>query len=60
MVVSFFLILNPPHPSATRAPAPELLGPDDYAAFVESTHVLESFWNDGTLGYGIIAAAKPA
>jgi 27-O-demethylrifamycin SV methyltransferase len=45
--------------AANRDTAAELLGPDDYAAFVDSTHVLESFWNDGTLGYGIIAATKP-
>jgi 27-O-demethylrifamycin SV methyltransferase len=44
---------------ANRETAAELLGPEDYAAFVDSTNVLESFWNDGTLGYGIIAAAKP-
>jgi hypothetical protein len=23
-------------------------------------HILEAFWRDGTLGYGIIAAVKPA
>jgi 27-O-demethylrifamycin SV methyltransferase len=45
---------------ANREAAAELLGTDDYAAFIESTHVLESFWDDGTLGYGIIAATKPA
>jgi cyclopropane fatty-acyl-phospholipid synthase-like methyltransferase len=44
--------------AANRAPAAELLGAQDYAAFVRSTEVLESFWNDGTLGYGIIAAVK--
>jgi 27-O-demethylrifamycin SV methyltransferase len=45
---------------ANRAAVADLLGDDDYAAFVESTEVLEGFWSDGTLGYGIIAAAKPA
>jgi 27-O-demethylrifamycin SV methyltransferase len=44
---------------ANREAAADLLGPDDHAAFVDSTHVLESFWNDGTFGYGIIGAAKP-
>ena len=27
--------------------------------FVESCDVLEGFWDDGTLGYGLIAASKP-
>jgi len=45
--------------AAHREAAAQLLGPDDYDAFVRSTDVLESFWHDGTLGYGIIAAAKP-
>jgi 27-O-demethylrifamycin SV methyltransferase len=34
------------------------LGEDDWARFVESTVVLEGFWDDGTLGYGLIAAAR--
>lgn len=46
--------------AANRETAAGLLGPEDYDAFVRSTHVLESFWNDGTLGYGVIAAAKPS
>ncbi|MGI8761678.1 MAG: SAM-dependent methyltransferase [Jatrophihabitantaceae bacterium] len=45
--------------AANRDTVAELLGPDDYAAFVDSTNVLESFWADGTLGYGLIAATKP-
>lgn len=36
-----------------------LLGDEGYDAFVESTHVLESMWDDGLLGYGIIGAHKP-
>jgi 27-O-demethylrifamycin SV methyltransferase len=37
----------------------ELLGAEGVHEFVESTHILESFWQDGTLGYGILAAVKP-
>ena len=29
-------------------------------AFVRSIDVLDGFWSDGTLGYGLVAAAKPA
>ncbi|WP_067434035.1 SAM-dependent methyltransferase [Nocardioides jensenii] len=35
-----------------------LLGEQGVADFVRSTHVLEEFWSDGTLGYGILAAVK--
>jgi 27-O-demethylrifamycin SV methyltransferase len=35
-----------------------LLGRDGVEAFVRGTHILEAFWEDGTLGYGIIAATK--
>ena len=38
----------------------DLLGPRGYEAFVESTDVLRGFWDDGTLGYGIFSATKPA
>lgn len=34
------------------------LGEADLDRFVESCGVLEAFWDDGTLGYGLIAAAK--
>ena len=37
----------------------ELMGEDGLGEFVESTTVLEGFWDDGTLGYGLLAAAKP-
>ena len=37
----------------------QMLGGDALADFVESTHILEGFWNDGTLGYGIIGARVP-
>jgi 27-O-demethylrifamycin SV methyltransferase len=34
------------------------IGEEDWARFVESCDVLEGFWDDGTLGYGLITAAK--
>jgi 27-O-demethylrifamycin SV methyltransferase len=36
-----------------------LLGEEDLLRFVEACGVLEAFWDDGTLGYGLLAAAKP-
>jgi 27-O-demethylrifamycin SV methyltransferase len=36
----------------------ELIGDEGVNDFVESTHVLEAFWKDETLGYGILAAVK--
>ena len=36
----------------------ELIGDEAITDFVESTHVLEAFWKDETLGYGILAAVK--
>lgn len=38
----------------------ELFGATELAKFVESCDVLEGFWDDGTLGYGLFVAAKPA
>jgi cyclopropane fatty-acyl-phospholipid synthase-like methyltransferase len=35
-----------------------LLGDGGVEDFVRATHILESFWLDGTLGYGILAAVK--
>jgi 27-O-demethylrifamycin SV methyltransferase len=35
-----------------------LLGSDGVHEFVRSTEILEGFWLDGTLGYGILAARK--
>ena len=35
-----------------------LVGDEGVTDFVESTHVLEAFWKDETLGYGILAAVK--
>jgi cyclopropane fatty-acyl-phospholipid synthase-like methyltransferase len=34
------------------------IGVEDWQRFVDSCGVLERFWDDGTLGYGLIAAAK--
>jgi 27-O-demethylrifamycin SV methyltransferase len=36
------------------------LGRDGVEAFERSTVILEEFWRDGTLGYGLLSAAKPA
>jgi 27-O-demethylrifamycin SV methyltransferase len=36
----------------------DLIGPRAVEEFVEGTNILESFWLDGTLGYGILAAVK--
>ena len=38
----------------------QLLGADGLAAFERSTYILEEFWRDGTLGYGLLAAVRPA
>lgn len=44
---------------ANRDSVVELLGEEDWQRFVDSCDVLEGFWDDGTLGYGLLAAAKP-
>ena len=36
----------------------ELLGRRGVDDFLRATHILDFFWNDGTLGYGILAASK--
>lgn len=38
----------------------DLLGRAGVDEFVRSTDILEAFWRDGTLGYGILAATRPA
>jgi 27-O-demethylrifamycin SV methyltransferase len=43
---------------AHEAALGELIGPEAIEDFVEATRILESFWLDGTLGYGILAAVK--
>jgi 27-O-demethylrifamycin SV methyltransferase len=35
------------------------IGEADWQAFVDSCDVLEGFWDDGTLGYGLMAATRP-
>jgi len=42
-----------------REEASKLLGDAGWSAFVDGCGVLEGFWDDGTLGYGLLAAAKP-
>lgn len=36
-----------------------LLGETDTQRFIDSCTVLEGFWDDGTLGYGLLAAQRP-
>ncbi len=43
-----------------RATVTALIGDDGLDAFVRSCDVLEDFWRDGTFGYGLISATKPA
>jgi 27-O-demethylrifamycin SV methyltransferase len=38
----------------------DLLGDQGVDDYVRATHILEAFWQDGTLGYGILAALKEA
>ncbi|KRA38570.1 MULTISPECIES: SAM-dependent methyltransferase [unclassified Nocardioides] len=40
--------------------AVEALGLDALRAFERSADILEGLWRDGTFGYGLIAASKPA
>ncbi len=42
-----------------RPTVQRLLGKAGVDDFVRATEILESFWHDGTLGYGIVAAGKP-
>jgi 27-O-demethylrifamycin SV methyltransferase len=36
-----------------------MIGEADWRKFLDSCDVLEGFWDDGTLGYGLVAAGKP-
>ena len=36
----------------------ELIGEDGRQRFIDSCRVLEGFWDDGTLGYGLIGASR--
>ncbi|KQY58106.1 hypothetical protein ASD11_00055 [Aeromicrobium sp. Root495] len=38
----------------------DLIGVEGHAAFVGSCDILEAFWRDGTFGYGIVGARRPA
>lgn len=38
----------------------DLIGADGHEAFVRSCHILEAFWRDGTFGYGLVSAVRPA
>jgi 27-O-demethylrifamycin SV methyltransferase len=44
---------------AHRPAVQQLLGKRGADDFVRATEILEDFWQDQTLGYGILAAAKP-
>ena len=41
-----------------RGALQDLLGHQGVDDFVSATHILEAFWQDETLGYGILAATK--
>lgn len=43
-----------------RAEVVDLIGTDGAAAFEASLPILDRFWEDGTLGYGLIAVRRPA
>lgn len=38
----------------------ELIGEESLDTFVESLDILDAFWRDGTLGYGLFSAVKPS
>jgi 27-O-demethylrifamycin SV methyltransferase len=46
--------------AAHSAELHDLLGRQGVDEFVSSTEILEAFWRDGTLGYGILAAVNAA
>jgi 27-O-demethylrifamycin SV methyltransferase len=41
-----------------RRPAEEILGEQSVAEFEDSLGILRRFWQDGTLGYGLLSAAR--
>lgn len=45
---------------AHRAEVTDLLDETDWQRFVDACDVLEGLWDDGTLGYGLLAAHRPA
>ncbi len=46
--------------AANRAEVTAALGEDDVDAFARAADILEGYWNDGLLGYGLMTATKPA
>ena len=48
-----------PTPTAHRDEVTASLGAESLEQFVRSCDILAGFWDDGTLGYGLVAAAKP-
>jgi 27-O-demethylrifamycin SV methyltransferase len=42
-----------------RSQIDDLIGQADRQRFEQACDVLERFWDDGTLGYGLISAVKP-
>ena len=42
-----------------RAAVVDVLGEDGWQQFVDASDVLRSFWDDGTMGYGLLAARRP-
>ena len=44
--------------AGTRTPCGSLLGDEGLQDLVGSTRILEAFWKDETLGYGLVAATK--
>jgi 27-O-demethylrifamycin SV methyltransferase len=44
---------------AHRAEVTAALGDDDVDAFARSADILEGYWREGLLGYGLLAARKP-
>lgn len=44
---------------AHRATVVASIGQDGWQQFVDACEILERFWDDGTLGYGLLAAKKP-
>lgn len=43
-----------------RSEVERVLDTEDVAAFEQSLSILAGFWDDGTLGYGLISGQKPA
>ena len=46
--------------AAHRREVVDILGEENVDAFVESCDILRGLWRDGTLGYGLFSATRPA